>query len=531
MSRITIRELVLLLVIVGMAIALWASRGGRRHQTVQPPEVQRGAENDAPAPHQPPDNSLPAIAAPSLPNGIERQFLGHTGPVQRLAVSDDGHWLLSGSTASSGDGTVRLWDVATGMLVHTFPPVAGEIHGLGFTPDGRRAVVLNLGTIQVLDLASGKEVGRQFIREGPVSLAIGPEGSLAAIGLTRGDVVVWDYKADAERQHIRGPQRASTTLAFSPDGHRLFAASREMLRLWDAASGEQFVGGESHDSRELRSQLESQEANANQADKALQAAKAAREEFLQGTFVAAEKSALSNLFVAEQNLRAAERSVASAKRLFDKGIVTKLQEDGAEATAENARQQFDVYQKQLDTLRKYTKQRLLTEYDDAIVTAEVAARDERAALELARDRWNQRSFASFARPIACLAVSPDGARIAVGQKLDEGEDSPAIVVLDAATGEQQLELRGPSGGCTCLAFTPDGRTLLSGGREEFVYHWDLRSGQIGRRHRAPGGVMCLAISADGKRFFTANTPPTSASREDALVNYAIQAWPLDDRGE
>jgi WD40 repeat protein len=62
---------------------------------------------------------------------------GHSGPVNALAFSTDGHRLLS----VSADGTVRLWDLTTmqGKSLSS-EPIKGRNPCAAFAPDGRRAV-------------------------------------------------------------------------------------------------------------------------------------------------------------------------------------------------------------------------------------------------------------------------------------------------------------------------------------------------------------------------------------------------------
>ena len=72
---------------------------------------------------------------------VMRQFVGHVGVVQSLAVSPGGRYLLS----AGDDRTVRLWDIATGTelqryLGHRLP----IIRGLAFSPDGMYAASAGL---------------------------------------------------------------------------------------------------------------------------------------------------------------------------------------------------------------------------------------------------------------------------------------------------------------------------------------------------------------------------------------------------
>jgi len=64
---------------------------------------------------------------------VIRTFEGHTSGVTSVAFSPDGKLLASGSY----DGTIKLWEVATGSLVRTLYGHTWVVNSVAFSPDGR----------------------------------------------------------------------------------------------------------------------------------------------------------------------------------------------------------------------------------------------------------------------------------------------------------------------------------------------------------------------------------------------------------
>lgn len=74
-------------------------------------------------------------------------------------------------------------------------------------------------------------------------------------------------------------------------------------------------------------------------------------------------------------------------------------------------------------------------------------------------------------PVIALALSRNGTRIVAGGLRGE------VAIIDRASRRVEANLVGPGLPVWSLAFTPDGREILSGGADRIVRRWDARSGQ------------------------------------------------------
>jgi WD40 repeat protein len=81
--------------------------------------------------------------------GKAAQFRGHTGQIQSIDFSHDGARLAS----AAHDGTVRVWDAASGTELRAFAPRVGPLHSVAFAPDGLTlAFGSTRGHVGLLDL-------------------------------------------------------------------------------------------------------------------------------------------------------------------------------------------------------------------------------------------------------------------------------------------------------------------------------------------------------------------------------------------
>jgi WD40 repeat protein/serine/threonine protein kinase len=178
---------------------------------------------------------------PAFPVGLVRVLHGHRGAVGPVACSADGRRALSGDW----EGTLRLWDLATGTELHHFTGHTGWVWSVAFSADGRRA--LSTGsldhTVRLWDLDSRQEV--QVVRgrtERFLAVAFTPDGPHAVSdgGGEDNTLYVWDISAGHSVGRLVGHTQSIWRAVFSADGRQLVSGSADQsVRLWDVASGNQ----------------------------------------------------------------------------------------------------------------------------------------------------------------------------------------------------------------------------------------------------------------------------------------------------
>jgi eukaryotic-like serine/threonine-protein kinase len=99
--------------------------------------------------------------------------------------------------------------------------------------------------------------------------------------------------------------------------------------------------------------------------------------------------------------------------------------------------------------------------------------------------------------VSSVAFSPDGKRIVTGSY------DRTAKVWDAASGNLLLTLTGHRVGIYSVAFSPDSQRIVTGSYDNTAKVWDAASGTNLLTIKESGGIKCVALSPDGQRIVTA----------------------------
>jgi WD40 repeat protein len=153
---------------------------------------------------------------------------GLTGRVTYIAFSDDGKRVM----AATSDRRVGVWQAASGRNLAR-REYAGDLMPVALSHDGKLIATTDSNRLaQVWDTEADKV--SQFGKEGDAdSVALSPDGRFLLVTMSSEPVStkVWDIGTGREVTDLPG-----YSAVFSTDGSRLLTVSKDMARVWDAAT-------------------------------------------------------------------------------------------------------------------------------------------------------------------------------------------------------------------------------------------------------------------------------------------------------
>ena len=386
---------------------------------------------------------------------------GHVDSVTSVAFSPNGALIAT----ASRDKTIKVWDAASGQELRTLRGHTNHVAHVCFSPNGRQlASGSNDNTARLWDAATGRELALLKGHGNAVSsVCFSPDGQRVASGSLDQTVIVWDRVTAKKLLTLRGPTDGISMVCFSPEGKRILGSSFDQtMRLWDAVTGKEIMV-----------------------------------------------------------LKGAAEGVTGAS----------FSPDGKRVAGSSLDQMIHVWDaatgQELFALRGHTDkvgcisfspdgQRLASASDDLTVKLWDAATGQEPL-----------TFRGHAFEVTSVCFRPDGRRVV------SGSGDHMAKMWDSTTGAEMRSFKGHKLRVTGVAVSPDGLQIVSASLDKTVRVWDASTGKQLRVFQGHGDAVHAVCycGPDGKCIISAGGKKDEEAEKFGPGDTTVRIWDADNGTE
>ena len=449
----------------------------------------------------------------------------HQDWVWAVAFSPDGKLILTGSR----DQTARLWEAGTGKPVGAPLVHQGGVHGVAFAPDGNTlATCVSVNVAQRWDVATHQPKGDPLVHQDDVySVAFSPDGKIIATGSHDKTLRLWEAQTGKPLLPVLLQGGSLKAIAFTPDSKSVLTASADQtVRLWQVGTGDPFGTALRHQGilMAVAFSPDGKTVLTGSVDKTARLWDAATGRELRqfrghqgGVWAIAYSPDGKTILTGSSDRTALLWNVDTGEPIhhalkydFLNFMTAAFNPNGkivATATGGEVRLWDAATGQPIGQPHREGPSSAVAFSPDGSLLLTGSQTGTGWLLDSATGKSLRTLTPAHHGPIDAVAFSPDGRTCLTASHADQ-----TVKLWETASGKaigQPLQHRVAEASFFAAAFSPDSKTVATGGEDEIAHLWDATTGApIGGPMRHQGKVWAVAFSPDGKMLLTGSVDGT-----------------------